>query len=281
MIDVSHLSELEKTLFIPLAARARAHKLCPVIFNDVIADEIIKRVKYDFQTIIRQLGDNFLFPLARSMCFDQTVYNFIQNNVGKNPVIVDLGAGLDTGYHRCYEFVNKTFWINVDSHDVMELRTKVLPFEKDRHLLNIHWDIFSENFPVYSVLIKFENAPILFLAGGLLQYHDKEKVLKLIGNLADWCPGSEMIFDSVPGNLVDYANNALTKLGFNTHFKFGLEDEKVFTSIHNVELVNTIYPLEVLLQNPGLPLRYKSKLAKANEINRSKMIHLKFKGDLY
>src|ERR1700759_5766404 len=128
-VDVSDLSPLEQTALLTQYARALdsrwpRHSRGPrTILGDTLADDIVNRIDYDFaalgvpKSVVCQTS-------LRAKMLDDRVRAFIAKH--PNAVVVDLGAGLDTGLFR----VNPPAavdWYSVDLPGVIALRNRLMP----------------------------------------------------------------------------------------------------------------------------------------------------------
>ena len=92
------LSGVPETLLIPLWARAAEHDMPRPIVQDQRAVELVERIDYDFSRFQKsrfsQLG-----VAVRTQLLDDAVRGFLAR-APKKPLIINLGAGLDTRHAR-------------------------------------------------------------------------------------------------------------------------------------------------------------------------------------
>jgi len=124
------LGGVQETLMLPLWARAReTEKENPVVW-DPYAKSIIKRVNYDFAQIEEGPAAHHQGVWAiRAYNFDNITRAFLEEN--SNPVVVNIGAGLDTSFQRVDE--GSALWINIDLPDVAALRQKLSSLQLRLH----------------------------------------------------------------------------------------------------------------------------------------------------
>lgn len=215
-----NLSDIEKTLLIPLWSRAKESELSNPILVDTTANDLINKLDFNFSTI--ENNSTFLKRLAllvRAKTFDDTIKDFISKN--HNIAIVNIGAGLDTTFNR---IDNGTLdWYNIDLPNVIELREKLLP-------ANPREKSIAKSFLDYSWINDIEKTynKILFIAGGLFAYFDKNVIKELLEKLAANFPSSEIIFD-VPG--LKSGNNKANK----NLKKYSLNQVELKLAIKNIE----------------------------------------------
>jgi O-methyltransferase involved in polyketide biosynthesis len=93
------LRDIQKTLFMPVWARAvETQKNKPVLI-DKTALKIIDSVDFDFSQMSENVPEiSQIAWIARCRRFDLIVRNFINNH--PDGTIVNIGCGLDTSYER-------------------------------------------------------------------------------------------------------------------------------------------------------------------------------------
>ncbi len=112
------LQGLPETMLIPLWARAVETERKQSIIKDFKAQQIIKKIDYDFSRFkkswLSQVGIS-----VRTMLLDEATRSFLQRN--PEAVIINLGSGLDTRYERLKD-ENIAFWYDVDVPESLVLR---------------------------------------------------------------------------------------------------------------------------------------------------------------
>ena len=172
---MSKLGVVEDTLFVPMLGRIYAAEHCPQILYDKKALELKNKLPLDLIEQNMQNQYTLLASASRSANMDRFIRSFLERR--PNGVIVQLGCGLETTYHRCDN--GKTHWYAVD-----------LP--RETYLAG---DAFSEDW-IRQVRTEFPDAPILVTAGGLFHYFEEHKViafLRMIGQFGNM----EVVFDTV------------------------------------------------------------------------------------
>lgn len=171
-----------RTALIPLAARARARDYPDLDFADPVAE-----------TIAAALADAGLGPelgrlaadrgmqrgcILRAAWFDRMIGEFLERHPAAG--VVNLGAGLDTAFHRlrgaCPDWHGQ--WWDVDRPGIVALHRRMVPAARRHHLVahdvtdGIWWDDIPE-------------LPGLCLAAsGLLMYLDPDDVVRLFAAAA-------------------------------------------------------------------------------------------------
>jgi O-methyltransferase involved in polyketide biosynthesis len=107
-VDVRDLSPLERTALLTQYARALDSRWARPILGDVLADEIVHKIDYDFAGL--GVPTSVVCQSAlRAKMLDDRVRAFTSEHA--DAVVVDLGAGLDSGPFRVNSAVD---WYSVD-----------------------------------------------------------------------------------------------------------------------------------------------------------------------
>ncbi|MFX0106285.1 MAG: class I SAM-dependent methyltransferase, partial [Candidatus Hodarchaeota archaeon] len=114
---------LQESMLGPLWARAKYSQLYPDILDDEKSSEIIKKIDYNFTKIQEYLGEwRGIGLLIRARNFDNAVKKYIEKF--PESTIVNVGAGLDTTFHRVDNGSIK--WYDLDLPDAIEFRRKYI-----------------------------------------------------------------------------------------------------------------------------------------------------------
>lgn len=157
--------------------------------------------------------------VVRGLYFDNAIRRFIATH--RNPVVVNVGCGLDTRYQRIEEHDKATFY-EMDLPEVIDLRRELLPEPKgDRYiagsLLETQWmDDLRETHPEGEFIIIIE---------GVLMYFYEKQVRQLLTRLADRFSGGEVWFDVCGPMLAKSKHIKPDSLrGHNAQIRSGLKD---------------------------------------------------------
>ena len=116
-------------LVYPYAGRIYASEHYPQILYDKKALELKKKLPSDLIKQNMQSQYTLLASASRSANMDRIIRTFLERR--PDGVIVQLGCGLETTYHRCDN--GKTHWYAMDLPHVIEYRRGLLP-EPEREL---------------------------------------------------------------------------------------------------------------------------------------------------
>ena len=186
---MSHLGVVEDTLFVPMLSRIYASEHCPQILYDQKALDLKKKLPSGLLKSDAQSQYTLLASAVRSANMDRFIRAFLERR--PDGIIVQLGCGLETTYHRCDN--GHTRWYAVDLPHVVEYRRELLP-EPEREIY-LAGDAFAENW-IRQIRTDTPGAPVLVTAGGLFHYFEENKVVELLRMLTGFGE-IEIVFDTV------------------------------------------------------------------------------------
>ena len=264
------LGVVEDTLFIPMLGRIYASEHCPQILYDKKALELKKKMPSDLIEQNLQNQYTLLASASRSANMDRFIRSFLERR--PNGVIVQLGCGLETTYHRCDN--GKTYWYAVDLAHVIEYRRGLLS-EPEREFY-ISGDAFAKDW-----IIKVRNdaraAPVLVTVGGLFHYFEEHKVIALLRMIGQF-GNMEVVFDTVN-------KRGMTMMKKKYMKQVGHADAQMFFYVDSAEeLAAKIGDnVKVIAEEPyyryipknNLKLSTKVSMTVSDQFKMIKMIHLK------
>ncbi|HEX5905873.1 MAG TPA: class I SAM-dependent methyltransferase [Propionibacteriaceae bacterium] len=185
-ITLPTFTPVEGSLFLTLYCKALDSRLPKPILSDAMADEIVRKLDYDFEQF--KVNNNFILNIAlRSKKMDQVAAAFIRHH--PDAVGLDLGAGLDTRAFRLAPPATVA-WYDVDSPAVMDVRKRVVPDRPNAHVIGV--DVTD---PDWLNTIP-NDRPAVILADGLMGFLTKDDFVSLLNRLIDHFPSGEMAFNS-------------------------------------------------------------------------------------
>jgi O-methyltransferase involved in polyketide biosynthesis len=179
------LGEVQRTLFFPLAARARETRKKRPLLRDPKAVEIVESV--DFETAAFAMGPTSFLVTLRTLIFDWWVSQFLADH--PDGTVVELGTGLNTRFERTDN--GTAHWIDLDLPDTIELRRRFFADTERRRmvaasLLDEDWLAAVGELP----------RPYFFVSDGVLTYLTEEQVTGLLTRIAGRFPGALIAFDT-------------------------------------------------------------------------------------
>jgi O-methyltransferase involved in polyketide biosynthesis len=206
---------IQETMIGPLWSRATLSKKYPDLLRDPKANEILNQIEHDFTKLKDFLGDwRGIGLFARAHNLDYAVINYI--NAHPNATIVNIGAGLDTTFHRVDN--GKIMWYDLDLPNAIEFRVRFIP-ETPRNKV-----ISSSAFDLeWMESIDFDSDKgIFFIAGGFIYYFSENKIASFFKALAERFPGGGIVFDCVNKFAVKVANKRAKKYNSELSFKLAI-----------------------------------------------------------
>jgi O-methyltransferase involved in polyketide biosynthesis len=232
------LDEVQKTLLMPVWARATESKKKRPVLIDQTAIEIVNTVDHDFAGMSQNISEiSQVSWIARCKRFDMVIRDFIAQNPGA--CIVNIGCGLDTTYERINDRMVQ--WYDLDLPEVIELRKKFIDESEHRKFI-------SCSFLDTTWFSRIPKKNVLFISTGVFVYFLEEEIKSILINLADQFPGSELFFDVTSPKGVQVANEVILKSGLNSgsYFKWGLANKSIITTWDNrIKLINTHFTFKI------------------------------------
>ncbi len=261
------LGDIQKTLFMPVWARAVETKKENPVLADKTALEIIDNVDFDFSQMTDNLPEiSQIAWIARCKRYDLTVNNFI--NCHPNGTIVNIGCGLDTSYERIIS--NSIQWYDLDLPDVIELKKKFQNETEKRRFI-------SGSFLDTSWFDKIAiNDRILFISAGVFVYFEESEIRNFIIRVADRFGDSEMFFDVTSPKGLEIANQIIQKSGLDSRsfFKWALTDKSIIPSWDKrINLLHTYHTFKI--DGLGLNNENKNTALISDSLDIQYMVHLK------
>ena len=183
-------NSVQETLMIPLMGRVIAQRKFPNLINDPTAEEIIKKIDYDFSSQEKKMTS--IFGVYGALEVSQREYDLeweIKDYLKSNPKasVVNLGCGLDDLFNRVNNGECRGF--NIDFEDVITARNELLPpLENEKNIIhNINdTEWFSE--------IPHENG-VIFVGLGLFYYFTFDEVKSLFTKMTEHFTTGVIAFD--------------------------------------------------------------------------------------
>lgn len=184
-IAITEFTPVEQTAFVTEYARALDSRWPRPILGDSLADEIVAKIDYNFQSLgvpssaVRQTA-------LRAKMLDDRVRRFISQH--PNAVIVALGAGLDTGMLRVQPPATVD-WYSVDLPHVIALRHEVVPADDHAHSVaaSLADDGWTDPIP--------SGRPTMLIADGLLAFLSEPVIINLFRRIPEHFQSGELAFN--------------------------------------------------------------------------------------
>lgn len=212
-------STVQQTLCIPLWGRMLAAEKYPYLFPDNDAKQIVKALGIDFSDkFLYKLQYSWMNCLIRQYNLAWEINSYIKHHL--QATVVELGAGLSCLRKQMLNDTNP--WYCLDMENVIRLREKHIP--SGRNEKNIICDL--NDFSWFDKIHFNADKGIVFTAGGLFYYFEKEHVKKLFCAMAEYFPSGMIAFDAVNSIGLKFVNVEVKMAGNKTKFYFSLENPK-------------------------------------------------------
>jgi len=156
------LKEIEKTMLLPLAARAAESKKHRSIFRDQLSEKLAERLDLNIEQFERNMAElSRVAWISRSVHFDRLIRGFIHRY--PNGTVVNMGCGMDTTFERVDN--GRINWYDLDLPEVIDLRRNLLA--ENRRRIYISGSFLESQW--YRLLQVEGN--IMFAAAGLFAYY--------------------------------------------------------------------------------------------------------------
>ncbi len=213
-----NLSDVEKTLLIPLYIRALESRRPDAFVKDKRAEELVRQLDQESLRKTLALTDDFsrVAVILKGREFDRFARDFLVRH--PDGVVVHIGCGLDSRFERVDN--GRVEWFDLDLPEVIELRRRFIGEARERyHLLacSVLEDAWLEAVKVHSP------RPFLFLAEGVFMYFTEAQVKSLVLTLRDHFPGAELVFDAFSPFMRWAHNFKVTRTGIGAYLHWALK----------------------------------------------------------
>jgi methyltransferase (TIGR00027 family) len=234
-----NLSDVEKTLLIPLYIRALESRRPGGLIKDERAEALVRRLDSESlrktAALTEDTGRALIILKGRE--FDRIAQNFMARH--PDAAVVHIGCGLDTRFERMDD--GRVEWYDLDLPEVIALRRKLVGGEGARHhflaclVLESEW--------LDAVRAKGRR-PFLFLAEGVFMYFEEAQVKTLVLALCDRFPGAELVFDAFSPFHVRIHNNKVERTGIGAHLHWALKNSRDLERWGAIRLLEEFFPYQ-------------------------------------
>ncbi|HUL26854.1 MAG TPA: class I SAM-dependent methyltransferase [Streptosporangiaceae bacterium] len=211
----ARLGAVQETLFIPLAARARAtHRRRPVV-RDPKAAEMVAAIDYDTTKYGRGAGGTV--TVLRTAIFDSWVRAFLDAHPAGT--VVEIGTGLNTRFERVDN--GAVHWIDLDLPDTIELRRRFFADTGRRRMvaasvLDSAWLPAAAESP----------GPYFFAAEGVLVYLPEEQVSRALTQIVEQFPGAFIALDTYSQRTFSQQHRLAARRGISARWAWACDDPR-------------------------------------------------------
>ncbi|MGH8079986.1 MAG: class I SAM-dependent methyltransferase [Lysobacter sp.] len=190
----------QETLLITLYAKAMDNRASASILHDALADDLVRRIDYDFGRF--GLSGNDIRGLAlRSRIIDGWTRAALQSRA--DTLVLHLACGLDSRIYRVDPGL-EVDWLDIDFPEVIQLRRDLLPQRLGRYRT------LASNVMEPDWIAKLDNSrPVLVIAEGLFPYLDESRARELVQRLIEHFPqGGQLLCDAYNRRALRWLRNA-------------------------------------------------------------------------
>ena len=250
----TELGAVQRTLFIPLAARARETGRRRPALRDPKAVEMVRSIDFDEAAYGRRWGPGFVTVL-RTLVFDWWVRQFLaQHPAG---TVVELGTGLNTRFERTDN--GTAHWVDLDLPDTIELRRRF--FAESGHRRMVAASVLDQD---WLPAVADSTGPYFFVAEGVLAY--LVQAPQVIARIARSFPGALIAFDTYSQRTLVQQHKMAARKNMVARWEWSCDDPRTLESL-GLEVVQqtaaTRPPAEL---RSRLPRRYRYALPLASRI---------------
>lgn len=253
----AELGDVQQTLFIPLAGRARETKRKRPALRDPKAVEILESVDWDESLYGRGWGG--FVTVLRTLVFDWWVRQFLAAHPGGT--VVELGTGLNTRFERTDN--GRAQWIELDLPDTIELRRRFSADTGRRQM--VAGSVLDED---WLALVARQPEPYFFVSEGVLVYLPEADVTRSLTRVAARFPGAMIAFDTYSKAMFDRQHKEAARRGMAARWAWACDDPRAFErlGLRLTESATITRPPHGLRSE--LPARYRYLLPLADPLLR-------------
>ncbi len=177
----------ERETYLPtLYGKALDNRAEHPILGDTFADEVVRRIDFDFEKLHLASGGAVTLPM-RAKHLDGWTREFLAAH--PESTVLNLGCGLDSRVFRI-DPPAAVRWYDVDLPDVIELRSRLYPQRHGCQMIassvtDLDW---LDGIP--------GDRPVIVVAEGLMQYLSWDEAVALFTRITTQFPSGQVIFDA-------------------------------------------------------------------------------------
>lgn len=237
MSEYKFSNDISETLLIPLYMRAKeSRRGKDAIVHDPMAQALVEQIEYDYSKFdaakMSEIG-----CAIRCRFFDDIVKNFVNSH--SNPVIVNIGCGLDARCQRTVDGKKNVTFYSLDLPDTINLRRHFIPETSNETYIS---ESMFDTCWMERLCKEHPGSDILLIAEGVIMYFDEATLRQFFNDLCDRFSNAEIWFDTMGTLGVKNQNKHDALKNMEASFKWGINDGKVLESwnqrLHLIEQVS-------------------------------------------
>jgi O-methyltransferase involved in polyketide biosynthesis len=274
-IDVHQLTPVQRTVLLTLYGRALDSRKPASVLGDVMAEELISKINYDFANL--KMGSLVWQIAMRAKMLDDMARRFLTAH--PDAVVVDLGAGLDSRMYRLAP-PPTVDWYDVDYPEVIDLRASLFPEHARAHTIGA-----SVTDPHWLDQIPAER-PTMIVADGLMAWLSEGQTRSLLNRITDHFHSGELAFNEYghPGRLEAWAGRrygpAILRAAVSASSYVGFDDahlpERWNPRLTLVEETSTMRAPEVALLPPVMRTVFRLSMSSRRTLQKTRILRYRF-----
>ena len=217
---MAELSELSKTLYVPLVGRIHASKHYPSMIADPKVLDLEAALPPEASAIRKGAGEYAMVAsVARSVNMDRRIRGFLA--LHPDAAVVNAGCGLETTYWRCDN--GRARWFELDLPEVINVRGELLA-PGERQVL-IPGDMFDYSW--IDRVKEFGERPTIVVVSGVFYYFDEDRVIDFINHLAAF-DDVRVVFDVTSSRGLKMSQRYVKHLKNASVMRFSIDDPHAF-----------------------------------------------------
>jgi O-methyltransferase involved in polyketide biosynthesis len=209
------LGAVQKTLFIPLAARARETQRKRPVLRDPKATEMVRSIDYDAAKYGRGVGGSV--TVLRTAIIDFWVRSFLAARPAGT--VIEIGTGLNTRFERVDN--GQVHWFDLDLPDTIELRRAFFTDTGRRQMVAA--SVLDQD---WLPAVARSRGPYFFVADGVLVYLPEEQVTATLTRIAEQFPGALIALDTYPKQTFDRQHRLAAKKDIDARWAWACDDPR-------------------------------------------------------
>ena len=190
-IFIEDFPAVSNTALMTLYCRAMDYRRKSSILHDQFSDNLYSRIKFNWKKVKAKLHlHDYILTAVRGRKFDRMCLSFLEKH--RDGIIVSLGAGLDYRFVRIDNSACR--FVEIDLPEVISFKTQLIPANSRNILIGSSILDYSWITQVQDLHTSLQ-APVFFIAEGLIPYFDKKEIRELFQNIGRAFPQSEIFYD--------------------------------------------------------------------------------------
>ncbi|MEU0506740.1 class I SAM-dependent methyltransferase [Nocardia sp. NPDC005998] len=245
----TRLGNVQETLFIPLAARARETRKKHPVLRDPKAVELVESIDFPREKYERSWGS--VIMVLRTAVFDTWIRSFLQQH--PHGTVVEIGTGLNTRFDRVDN--GTVHWFDLDLPDTIALRRHFFTDTERRSTLAA--SVLDED---WMDQVADSPGPYFFVAEGVLVYLPEDEVHRTLTRLAHRFPDSSIALDTYGHRMMRHQHQRAEKGDVTAHWQWACDDPTTLESLGLRVLESTTVARPPQPFHSQLPLTYRALL---------------------